>query len=59
MFADGALVWAGENGLGAKVTEVIVGGINNGLGVLLPIGIGIMATFIGIHLIKRIVYTFL
>lgn len=33
--------------------------INSGLGVLVPVGIGIFATFIGIGLIKRIVRTFL
>lgn len=33
--------------------------ITSGLAVLVPIGIGIMATFIGISLIKRVIYTFL
>lgn len=33
--------------------------INSGLTTLVPIGIGIMATFIGLQLIKRVVYTFL
>ena len=33
--------------------------INSGLTTLVPIGIGIMGTFIGIALIKRIIYTFL
>lgn len=33
--------------------------INSGLTTLVPIGIGIMGTFIGISLIKRVIYTFL
>ncbi len=33
--------------------------INNGLNTLIPIGIGIMGTFIAISLIKRVIYTFL
>lgn len=33
--------------------------ISDGLATLVPIGIGIMATFIGISLIKRVIYTFL
>lgn len=33
--------------------------INSGLDTLVPIGIGIMATFIGLSLIKRVIYTFL
>lgn len=33
--------------------------ISEGLATLVPIGIGIMATFIGISLIKRVIYTFL
>lgn len=46
-----------------EVTEALVkpitDGINSGLTTLVPIGIGIMATFIGISLIKRVIYTFL
>lgn len=37
----------------------ITDAINSGLTTLVPIGIGIMATFIGISLIKRVIYTFL
>ena len=33
--------------------------ISSGLSTLMPIGIGIMATFIGISIIKRVIYTFL
>lgn len=37
----------------------VTNAINSGLSTLVPIGIGIMGTFIGIALIKRIIYTFL
>ena len=43
----------------AELIKPITEGINSGLGVLVPVGIGIMATFIGISLIKRVIYTFL
>ena len=43
------------NDLIAPITTAI----NSGLDVLVPVGIGIMSTFIGIHLIRRVVYTFL
>ena len=33
--------------------------INSGLGVMVPIGLGIMGTMIGISLIRRVIYTFL
>lgn len=33
--------------------------IDSGLGVLVPVGIGIMAAMIGISLIPRIIYKFL
>ncbi len=39
--------------------EPVTDAINSGLATLVPIGIGIMGTFIGIALIKRIIYTFL
>lgn len=42
-----------------STVEPVVNAINSGLTTLVPIGIGIMGTFIGIHLIKRIIYTFL
>ena len=48
---------------GFKITndaiEPITDAITSGLGVLVPVGLGIMATFIGISLIPRIVYKFL
>lgn len=48
--------------LGFKVTtelvQPVVTAIDTGLAVLLPVGIGIMATMIGIHLIPRIIYKF-
>lgn len=37
----------------------VTNAINSGLTTLVPVGIGIMGTFIGISLIKRVVYTFL
>lgn len=37
----------------------ITSAITSGLETLMPIGIGIMATFIGISLIKRVIYSFL
>lgn len=37
----------------------VTNAINSGLSTLVPIGIGIMGTFIGISLIKRVIYTFL
>ena len=39
----------------APVTTAVSSALTN----LMPIGLGIMATFIGIHMIKRIIYTFL
>lgn len=39
----------------APITEAI----SSGLTTLLPVGIGLMATFIGISLIPRIIYKFL
>lgn len=43
----------------AAMIAPVTTAINSGLGVLVPIGIGIFATFVGIGLIKRIIYTFL
>lgn len=43
----------------SSLVQPIVDTINSGLSTLVPIGIGIMATFIGIHLIRRVIYTFL
>lgn len=45
--------------IGAELVEPIVQAINSGLSELVPIGIGIMATFVGISLVKRVIYTFL
>lgn len=41
------------------LVEPVVTAVNSGLETLVPIGIGIFATFIGIGLIKRVIYTFL
>ncbi len=43
----------------AETVAPVTNAINSGLTTLIPIGIGIMATFIGISLIKRVIYTFL
>ena len=37
----------------------VVSAINSALTTLIPIGIGIMGTFIAVSLIKRVIYTFL
>ena len=43
----------------ADTVKPVTDAINSGLTTLIPIGIGIMGTFIGIALIKRVIYTFL
>lgn len=43
----------------ANTVAPVTNAINSGLSTLVPIGIGIMGTFIGIGLIKRVIYTFL
>lgn len=43
----------------ADLVAPITAAINSGLTTLVPIGIGIMATFVGISLIPRIIYKFL
>lgn len=43
----------------ADMVAPITDAINSGLTTLVPIGIGIMAVFIGISLIPRIIYKFL
>ncbi len=53
-----------ENGvnaftISADTVSPVTNAINSGLTTLVPIGIGIMGTFIGISLIKRVIYTFL
>lgn len=43
----------------AELVAPITTAISSGLTTLVPIGLGIMATFIGIGLIPRIIYKFL
>lgn len=43
----------------AELVEPVTTAISSGLTTLVPIGLGIMATFIGIGLIPRIIYKFL
>ena len=48
-----------STGLSNLMIQPITQAITTNLGVLLPVGIGIMGTMIGISLIPRIVYKFL
>lgn len=50
---------AGTFTITADTVSPVTTAINSGLNTLVPIGIGIMGTFIGIALIKRVIYTFL
>lgn len=43
----------------AELVKPITDAISSGLTTLVPVGLGIMATFIGISLIPRIIYKFL
>lgn len=43
----------------SELVQPVVNTINSGLTTLVPIGLGIMATFIGIGLIQRVIYKFL
>lgn len=43
----------------AETVAPVVEAISSGLTTLLPVGIGIMATFVGINLIPRVIYKFL
>lgn len=43
----------------AELVQPVVDAISSGLTTLVPVGIGIMATFVGISLIPRIIYKFL
>lgn len=43
----------------STLVEPITNAISSGLTTLVPIGLSIMGTFIGISLIKRVIYTFL
>jgi|GEM_PF-5286713 len=43
----------------ATVLGPITAGISDALAAVVPIGIGIMGTLIGISVVKRVIYTFL
>lgn len=43
----------------AELVAPVVSAIESGLTTLVPVGIGIMATFVGLGLIPRIIYKFL
>lgn len=45
--------------ISAELVKPITDALSSGLTTLVPVGIGIMATFIGISLIPRIIYKFL
>lgn len=42
----------------SEMIQPVVNAITQNLGVLLPVGISIMAIMIGVHLIPRIIYKF-
>ena len=44
--------------ISAATVAPITSAIDSGLTVLIPIGIGIMATFLGISLIPKVIYKF-
>ena len=56
---EGAAVSSVLYTITAETVAPITTAITSGLTTLMPIGIGIMATFIGVSLIKRVIYTFL
>lgn len=43
----------------AELVKPVTDAISSGLTTLVPVGIGIMATFVGLSLIPRIIYKFL
>lgn len=43
----------------AELVKPVTDAISSGLTVLVPVGIGIMATFVGLSLVPRIIYKFL
>lgn len=43
----------------AELVQPVVTAISSGLTTLVPVGIGIMATFVGLSLIPRVIYKFL
>lgn len=43
----------------AELVKPVTDALSSGLTTLVPVGIGIMATFIGISLIPRVIYKFL
>lgn len=58
-FRKGDYIMEGSFAITADTVKPVTDAINSGLTTLIPIGIGIMGTFIGISLIKRVIYTFL
>lgn len=58
MFKTLTLLEATGFAITGDLVKPITTAIDSGLTTLVPIGIGIMATFIGISLIPRIIYKF-
>lgn len=56
---DGGSTTVSAFAITSELVQPIVNTINSGLDVLVPVGIGLMATFIGVRLVKRIIFTFL
>lgn len=56
---EGAVTTAMDFAITADLVKPIVTTISSGLTTLVPIGITLMAAFIGISLIPRIIYKFL
>ncbi len=42
----------------SAMVQPIADAVNNNVGVLIPVGVGVMAVMIGVSLIPRIVYKF-
>lgn len=42
-----------------SLVQPLVNSINSALTTMVPIGIGVMSSFIGVNILKRIIYSFL
>lgn len=56
MAADGGISYFAVTD---TLVKPLVEAVNSGLETMIPIGIGIMGTFIGISLIRRVIFSFL
>lgn len=57
--ATAATTTSGAFVVTSDMVEPIQAAISSGLEVLVPVGVGVMATFVGIKLIPRVIYMFL